>query len=134
MTSPKGSPAGGPDTLATVQLQRDAAREDAHRANVRSNALTAAVDGGVVDPLLCRRVQDDVDAERERAKRERQSFDLDGACRRALHAAKGGKGIAPVAAKGRGGAPGRPDAARKLPRRPGGARKVQSVAQRPRLD
>ncbi len=100
MASSKGNPTVGPDTLATVQLERDTAREDARRANARSNALTAAVDGGVVDPVMCRRVQDEVEAERERAKRERQPFDLDGACRRAVHAAKGGKGIAPVPAKG----------------------------------
>ena len=100
MTSPKANPTGGPDTLATVQLERDAAREDARRANVRSNALTAAVAGGVVDPHMCGRVQDQVEAERERAKRERQPFDLDGACRRAVHADKGCNGIAPVPARG----------------------------------
>jgi hypothetical protein len=88
------------DLLATAQRERDEAVETAARATLAANVLAASVDNGVTDPLTRRRVQHDVDTERERAKREGQLFDYAGAFKRALHAAKGGKGIAPIPSKG----------------------------------
>ncbi len=88
------------DALATAQRERDDAVETAARATLAANVLAGSVDNGVTDPITRRRVQHDVDAERERAKREGQPFDYAGAFKRAIHTAKGGKGIAPVPSRG----------------------------------
>lgn len=85
------------DAEALAKAQRDAARakEDAARATLASNALVAAVDGGVTDPLVRRRVQNTVIAEWEKARREQRAFDYADTVKRALHAVAPGA-VAPV--------------------------------------
>lgn len=89
------------DAEALAKAQRDAARakDDAARATLASNALVAAVDGGVTDPLARRRVQNSVLAAWEKARREQRAFDYADAVKRALHAVAPGA-VAPVPSAG----------------------------------
>lgn len=89
------------DADALARAKRDAARAraDAERATLGSNALAAAVDNGVTDPLARRRVQNTVIAAWEKARRENRAFDYADAVKRALHAVAPAS-VAPVAPAG----------------------------------